>query len=245
MKKLLILGLLIETVTALSCQAVDFYLSNTLNSSHVFRGAVINNEPVWQPSVEFDTDSGFYGWIWGNVDMSDNGGLTDTADFSEVDLMLGYSYSFSKLTLGCEYTEYTYPSSDADGTREFLLRASYDTFLNPTLTVVEDFGDVNAMYAMFSLSQELFSLGSIDFSGMASVGWADKDYNLSYFGFYDDAEADFCLGLIGTYRISDRLSVMGHVKYMTLMDKGLQYAAYTTYGHENHVWGGLSVDYSF
>jgi len=245
MKKLLILGLLIETVTALSCQAVDFYLSNTLNSSHVFRGAVINNETVWQPSLEFDTDSGFYGWVWANMDLSNNGGITDSTQFSEADLMLGYSHSFHKVTLSCEYTEYTYPGSSADGTREILLRASYDTFLNPTITVVEDFGEVNGMYAMFSVSQELFSYRSLSLDAVASFGWADKDYNLSYFGFYDDAEADACLGLIGTYRINDRLSLMGHVKYMTLMDKGLQYAAYTTYGHENHVWGGLSVDYSF
>jgi hypothetical protein len=235
-------------------------------SAYVWRGQVINDEPVLQPQLNLELD-GFALHAWGNVDLTDNVN-EDAPAFSEVDLTAAYTRQFGPVELTGSYTHYllinqtletevetivdgkpeiTTVSEDAPSTGEICLEASLpDLTVVPTLCVVRDVKEANGFYGSlgaataFDLLKETLSL---DVS--ASLGAGDADYNAYYFGVDDAALNDATASASLTWTACECFSLSPGVQYSVLVDDAVRDGAEEAYGHKDAVVGSLSMTYSF
>ena len=121
--------------------ATDFY------NKYVWRGFLLDGDPVIQPSVTIAVGP-FEGGFWGSWDVSSD----DSLEGDEVDGWIGYNFdlgfldeSFSIVGVSVGHTWYHFPDGDtglADGSqsKEFYLTVSLDTFLSPYVSWYHDYG---------------------------------------------------------------------------------------------------------
>lgn len=235
-------------------------------SAYVWRGQVINDEPVFQPQLNFEMD-GFALHAWGNLDLTDN--VNENAPgFSEVDLTAAYTRQFGPVELTGSYTHYmpidqsveTETETVVDGkpatalvredvpsTDEFCLEASLpDLTVVPTLCLVRDVKEANGFYGSVGAAYSYDLLkDTLCLDVSASLGAADADYNTYYFGVDDAALNDATAALSVTWTASEAFSVTPGVQYSVLVDDAVRTGADDAYGHKDAVVGSLSVSYVF
>jgi uncharacterized protein (TIGR02001 family) len=220
-------------------------------SSYVWRGQVLTDKAVFQPSLSASKGGfGLNAWSSMNLDGTDTDG-----EFTEMDWTVSYGYSFGMVGLEVGFVEYTFPNSTAEdeegnvvaypGTREIYLSAGLDVLLAPTLLLVYDIDAIEGFYGSVSVghSFELSEMIGLDLS--ASLGFADKDYNLGYFGYDDTALNDLVVGAALPISVTDSLSIVPSVSYMALPDSDLGDAAELAYGEKDMVYGGVTLSYAF
>lgn len=237
-----------------------------LYSAYVWRGQVINDEPVLQPQLNLELD-GFSLHAWGNLDLTDNVN-EDAPSFSEVDLTAAYTRRFGPAELTASYTHYllvdqtvetdietivdgepevTTVSEDAPSTAEVCLEASLpDLPVVPTLCLVRDVKEADGFYGSIGVaySAELLKEAlSLDLS--ASLGAGDADYNAYYFGVDAAALNDATATVSLTWTASDSFSMTPGVQYAVLVDDAIRAGADDAYGHKDAVVGSLSLTYAF
>lgn len=121
--------------------AADVELTGDVASAYVFRGATLNDGPVFQPALNIgglkagEKDIPLTLGAWGNLDMDDYGGRLSRGEFSEIDLYADLALPSPHEALGwtAGYIEYVYPGG-AGADREFNLALSLDAPLAPSLT---------------------------------------------------------------------------------------------------------------
>lgn len=172
-------ALAIET-TAVS--QINNSASVDLSSSYIFRGKTMSKEAVLQPSLGVDLDSGLSLNVWGNLDLSDNDGVKDKNQFSEVDLVVNYVLPLPidpVISVGA--IEYLYPNVVGDESvgsdREVILTAYLEVPLNPMLSVNYgvDGAVKNSVYTELSVEQEVFSRDDLSTGVSALVGYLVPD----------------------------------------------------------------------
>jgi hypothetical protein len=242
----------------LAAGAADATLQADVLSAYVWRGQVLNDELVVQPSLTAETDYGLSLNVWGNFNTTDRVSPENEREFSEIDLNAAYSRRVSFFTLGVGFYQYLFPnqtvtddvtsnSAAALPTREVYVSAALeDVILQPTLTVYYDVDAVNGFYGSLGISHsfELTKELSLDLS--ASIGAADSEYNSVYFGVDEDALNDGNARASVSYALMESLTLTGYIQYTTLLDSDIKDAADVTYFNEGDiVWGGGSLAYSF
>lgn len=137
--------------------SVDFY------NKYVWRGFLLDGDPVLQPSVTFGVN-GFEGGFWGSWDLEGEDELAG----NEVDGWIGYSFDLgfideaaSIVTVSVGHTWYGFPQGDtglAEGSqsKEFYAGVAIDTFLSPYFTWYGDYADessggADGNYYMFGI----------------------------------------------------------------------------------------------
>jgi hypothetical protein len=237
-----------------------------LYSAYVWRGQVINDEPVLQPQLNVGL-AGFSLHAWGNLDLTDN--VNDNAPaFSEVDLTAAYTRQFGPVELSGSYTHYelvdqtvetevetivngqpaiTTVREDIPSTAEVCLEASLpDLPVVPTLCVVRDVKEADGFYGSIGAAysyEVVKDAASLDLS--ASIGGGDADYNAYYFGVDDAALNDATAVVSLTWAVNDDFSVTPGVQYSVLLDDAIRAGADATYGHKDAVVGSVSMSYAF
>ena len=103
-------------------EEIGINLDFTYATKYLWHGYdVLDDEGAFQPSIEFSW-RGFYAGAWGSwADSNDDlgGGLTRN-DLTEIDLYLGYGYSFFadeqyQIDTSLTYTYFAYPHVNSDG----------------------------------------------------------------------------------------------------------------------------------
>ncbi len=212
-------------------------------SGYVWRGQVINDEAVFQPSFTMGKN-GFAINTWGNANLTDVAGTSQ--ELTELDLTLSYSKTVGNVALSGGYIEYTFPNTTFSGTREVFASAGLPNLLIvPTLSVNYDFDAADGAYANFGLAYSHGLSDKVTLGLFASIGAATSDYNSFYFGVNDTALNDVNAGATLGIAVTKALTITPAVQYTTLVDNKIKDGAATLYKDTEAVVGSIKATYVF
>ncbi|MDT8392169.1 MAG: hypothetical protein RRC34_16835 [Lentisphaeria bacterium] len=233
--------------------AVSLELGVDLYSHYVWRGMLLTDDPVVQPSVTV----GFAGFalnVWGSIDTTDlneRGTGGPTYRMQELDFTLSYDVTVADVVnLGIGYIEYTFPGTPFPRTSEVYASVGLDVILEPTLAVYWDFDEVEGFYANLSVGHTFELTESLQLSLGAALGWGDKNYYEYYFGGWADPEsslADYTFSASLDYAVNDAFSISFILAYSDFVETDVAEAAEAGYYNDDEasIYGGVSFSYSF
>ena len=215
-------------------------------SQYVWRGLVLSDGWVIQPSIDFNY-GGFNANLWMNYDRN-----PDIQQTNETDLTLKYTYSIKDLSLSAGYIYYGVVGAN---TEEAFASASYATILNPSITYYQDLrlgdGGGFAVLALSQTSPELWH--GITVGGGASVGY---DVNNELMGLKRDGKKynGFYNGEVSTFvniPVTKALSIRPSLAYDFPLTKDAAFimknSSFANAGNKNNsvLWGGVTVALAF
>jgi hypothetical protein len=243
-----------------SARAEEAETSVTLDapvlSAYVWRGQVLNDEAVAQPSLTV-SKAGFALNYWGNMNLTDET-TGDSYEFSEHDLSIAYEFTcpLTGADASIGVVNYDFPNQTletaegnvalVENTAEtYLLFGFSEVLLAPTLSVYYDFKEADGFYGNFAISHDIEINDKASASLGASVGYASEDYNAFYFGVEEDQwnDANFTLAL--PFAVNESLTITPGVQYTMLLDGDIEDAADALYKDKEQVVGSLKASYAF
>jgi hypothetical protein len=256
-----VLSVLGSSTMALDLGEATLGISLDYSSQYIWRGAVMTDESVFQPSATLSAGNLTVG-IWGNMDLGHssrdglNSGREDSGNFTEIDYSIDWSAPIPGVE-GLGYSlgaiRYDFPQFAGNPTTaEFYGGLNLDVLLNPSVTVYYDFDAVNSTYVSFGLGHsfdgltQLEGVNTVDLS--ASLGWASGSYNDTYWPTATGAAADSMLSDL-VLSLAIPVEVAGwtatpSVSYVTLMDNDMRKInAYD--GKSDYVFAGVSFSREF
>ena len=191
---------------------------------YVWRGLILNDDPVFQPDVWFSY-KGFTLNIWANMDLTDFS--NNKGEINEIDYTVEYSLKWEPFNLTAGVVHYSVPNTHLPSTSEVYGTAGYDVLLQPTLTVYYEFQQADGFYGELGVSHgfELpkFSesiAASLDLS--AQVGLASKNWNSFNYGADHTAFTNVLLTAGVKISAGDHLSVTPTINYSSVIDGALR-----------------------
>lgn len=261
MSKIIVALVCMASLLPATLMAAEATLDLPVNSAYVWRGQVLNDEAVLQPSLSVSAENGLSFSTWANWNLTDSLGESSKNEFNEVDLTVSYDVPVEVIDLSVGVADYEYPNQTvaaADetssafalpSTREaFVSVGKEDLILSPSLGVYYDFGQVNAFYALIGVSQGYDVSEELSLTASLSVGAADSDYNSYYFGVDSAKLNDGNAKLGATYAFSEAISVSAYAMYTYLLDSAIRDAAKENdaYFNKGDIFsGGVSLAYDF
>ena len=165
--------LLIFTLTSVSLSQIVFSTSFDLASQYNWRGYVLTEEAVVQPSLDISFgESPFSFNVWGSFAFADRD-VSKYAD--ELDFTLNYSTSMGKTGLDLGAIYYSILNADEFNTVELYVSASLDMNFSPTVSVYYDIALFNDFYAHLGFEEEL----SDTFTADLGFGYVNSESDLS------------------------------------------------------------------
>ncbi len=238
--KLYLIGLFCMLITP--AMAVDVALQLDANSAYVYHGLTYNDGLVLQPMLDVYTKPiGFN--IWANLDLNEYGIITNSGEFTEVDLTVYYTAPVKFANISISYAEYLFPhvtlgGKALEGTREIILNVSRDLpqgFL-AFFKLQYDIDEIKDYYARVGLGYglELTGQAKLDLSGTIAHVGDDMSVNGNS-GFHE-----YNLGLSASYTINEAFSLGANINYTDTMDKDVLPKDLA----DVNVYGGVSLIYT-
>ena len=228
---------------------LSFAATLDLYSAYVWRGAVFNDRPVWQPGATVSYATGDYGTfsgnVWGNFDMTDRKDHSKFGGLNEIDYTASYSKDVGPVSLSAGHIWYTFPSvtdsSYGESTREVYVTAQYNNdIVNPFVKVYYDYAVMDGAYANVGLNKTYNVTDQITVGSEVSLG-AGSDGYMSYVGTDSAGLMDFNAAVFASYAITDHISVGPRLAWMSLVDDD----ARDSVDHQDLLWGGVNLSASF
>ena len=226
----------------------DFDL--TYNSKYVWRGILFVDDPVLQPSANFNY-GGFTFNVWGNwetTDVNDYGEPHGSGKnkFTEVDLTAEYAFTLGDFSIPVGVIHYLFPNTGVDATTELYAGVSYSWIVSPSVTLYQDIDEAHGQYILAALdfSRDLHKFNdliSLSIGASAGVAYASSDYNDYYFGVDEAAFSDWNASLSLPVAIGKYVTVTPAVTYTALIDSKLK----DTTEDDTNTYFGVSVTVSF
>ena len=225
-------------------------LDASFYSKYVFRGAVVSNNWVMQPSAALSYRD-LTATVWGNLELT-NGtlfpGHGDSAgDFTEIDYILDYSWAHDDLNFSVGVIVYAFPNTSLSTTTELYGAVGIDTLLSPTLTVYQDIDEADGTYANLSIGhtvEDILELGenvSVSADLAAAVGWGSGNHNAFYYGPDQSGLTDVLLSLGLPIQIGDHVTVTPSLAWSALIDNNIRAAM----SDDSNFIGGISLTAAF
>jgi hypothetical protein len=262
-RRIIVAALFAVSLLPTLSKAAEATLDLPVNSAYVWRGQVLNDEAVFQPSLNVAASNGLSFNTWASYNLTDSLGKELEREFSEVDLTVAYAVPVKVVDLSVGVAEYLYPNQELitendDGTtthasvpssREaYVMIGKEDILLSPCLCVYYDFGQVNAFYSMVTVSQGYEVTKELSLTATLSVGAGDKDYNEAYFGVDNVAFNDGNAKLAASYALNESITLGAYAMYTYLLDSKIRDAAKENGDYFNKgdiLSGGVSLGYNF
>lgn len=217
-----------------------------LYSAYVWRGQVLNDNMVVQPSVTVAKGPLSLN-VWGNWNATDNA----SQDTGEIDYTLAYTLPESiftdAVTVDVGAIFYTFPGNgnEAESTEEIFATSTFNNILlTPVVSVYYDVDQANGWYGNLAVSQgvEISDAMSAEVGG--SIGYGTKNYNQYYFGnnTHNGAVNDYNIYVSTEYALTENLTLGALLQYSAL-DSGVNDSG--KYDANDLVWGGISLSYTF
>jgi hypothetical protein len=147
---------------------------------YVSRGQLALDGPALQPYAAIEV-AGLTLGGWASLDLVDEN--DNAGEFTEVDIILGYGRSLGALRLDVGYTEYLFPHTLLDGTREVMLGLTVEELpVTPDIAVHYDFDEANGAYARLGVAASVALHDSVTLNLGAGFGFASAGYNDTYWG---------------------------------------------------------------
>ena len=233
-------------------------------NSYVWRGQVLNDQAVLQPSLTV-SKYGFSLNTWANYNLNgsyDSYAKDNQNEFSEVDLTASYATTVGPtnfpVAVAGGFIQYLFPNQTLPLAPNGLGKAypsTHEVFasvglssvpLNPTLQVNYDFDAADGFYANFSLSQGIEVVKDrASLVASASLGAGSGEYNAYYFGVSQAALNDGIVGLALPVTLPAGWTIKPAVQYVFLPDTASRTAADSIYGHKDRFVGSLTLSYGF
>jgi uncharacterized protein (TIGR02001 family) len=211
-----------------------------LYSAYVWRGLIINNRMVAQPSVTA-AKGPFSLNVWGNFDVAEADG-----DNTEVDYTAAYTLplNIDAVTVDVGMIFYTFPgnASDVPATEEAFVQATFNNIiLTPVASLYYDIDEAHGWYGNLAVSQgvEISDAMTAEIGG--SMGYGTRNYNNFTAGADYAAFCDFSVHASTEYALTEKLSVGALLQYSYLNYEVAKAAGQNT----GIVWGGVNLSYKF
>jgi hypothetical protein len=255
MKKALSIGLLVlAAVLSFSVQALaqeeqgknySFSLQADVFSKYIWRGSVLTDGPVFQPSATLETgDLTLSAWF--NVDLDDANEMEN--ELSEIDLSAEYAWAYESFNMGAGIIYYTYPDTDLEDSSEVYTTVGMDVVLEPSVTLFYDFMEADGLYASFDIGHTTPSLkinenSSCEFAFNLGFGYGDSNMNEYIFGVPEDGMADLHAGVKAPISIGENLCIEPSILFSSLLDDEIKDEL--ELDDDSEVVAGLSVCWTF
>ncbi|MFH0878931.1 MAG: TorF family putative porin [Lentisphaerota bacterium] len=227
-------------------------------SAYVWRGQVLNDEIVIEPSLTV-SKNGFSLNAWANFNGAGSYSGDNNSKFSEVDLTASYTHSAGPASLGVGVVQYLFPNQTLTvtdgtettgkaypGTYEVYITAGFPGIpLAPALTIYRDLDAIEGFYGVLSVSQSFSLHEKVSLVAFASLGAGDKKYNNGYFGDDEAALNDANVGLSLPIALTSSLTIKPSASYTCLPDSTLRDAAEAVYGNKDQFVGSITASYAF
>ena len=229
---------------------ISFTFTSDFYSKYLSRGQLINNRPVFQPSI----GANYKGWtanVWGNVDLTDY--CNNSGEFTEYDLTLDYSNKFSedsKIDYSIGTIHYHFPSFSDTDTTEIYWGFNFDLPLSPAIKVYHGLGNENGTYVNASIGhtyEKVMTFTDKCYCNLqwgASLGWGNGTYNKDYWGVDGSHLNDLAFTLGLPICFPGRWTVKPSINYVTLADGAIRssdlYAKSSDY-----LFTGVNISKSF
>jgi len=221
-------------------------VSADLVSRYVWRGILINEDPVVQPSATL-TWKGLSLNVWQSWDTTDQ--LNHRGKVQETDYTLSYSKTVldGKLTLSGGAILYTFPDAGVFNTTELFAAATVNTLLSPTIAVYKDIDESRGLYINPSISHTITINDKANVVLKASVGWGDAKNNGFYLGSAGGEVADYGLSAQLNYSVTSAFVVSPYIKFSDFIDGDIRTArsAGSSNGKSEQLVVGISAAYTF
>jgi uncharacterized protein (TIGR02001 family) len=216
------------------------YASVDVMSNYVWRGIKSSPNMAIQPSVGIGYGA-FSTNLWANYD-------TKTDKHTETDLTLDYGMSFNKLSVNVGYIYYALEG--LPDTQEVYLSASYDTILQPKLTIYGDFDQGDGGFVVASIGHSFDLAKDIPFNLGASASY---NINNKIMGSPDGVKTRFSNFYNGELSASVGIPITAHVSMtpkvaysFALTDDAKNAIKSVNFGDSSSVlYGGLNLTLSF
>jgi hypothetical protein len=169
-------------LAATPAHALDGSLDLSAQSAYIWRGMVLNDKPVFQPSLSL-YEGPWSASVWSSINLtSDNGYKGET---SEMDYWLAYTSAGRDVDWTFTYYAYTFPHTASFSTQEVWANATFKTLpFSPSLTAIRDVKAIKGWYYLLTGSQSLGLLRTGASDGLVltlNVGHGTKEYTRGYF----------------------------------------------------------------
>ena len=237
--------------------AVSASVDLAVLTGYLWRGMLINDEPVFQPSLTLDY-RGFSLNVWANYDFNDS---DEAPAFTEVDYSASYSFEFGRFAASLGYSLYDYPNSyeeveDEDGTlSRHAVDSTHQVFgyieipgldVVPSVTVEYGFGREETLYASFGLLREQPIAETLTAEVSAGLGWGSRAYHRDQLEADRSALSDATLGVGLVWTPVDPLAVAASLAYSYFVSETISDAAAACgYDAPDALVGGLTLSYAF
>jgi len=213
-------------LSAATCadEPVTITFDANLASRYQWRGLILSDGPVFQPSIDFT----YRGWslnFWGSMELSDANMYDDLGSgrnrFTEWDTTLTYSFEHLGNSFQIGYTYYDYPNTGFQSSNEVFAIWSREAEITPYAEVFYDFDQVKGVYVRVGADKS-WPVGNGSLTLGAALGWGSQGYNESIFGTDRAALTDLGLSLTYEFPINDRSQFRVFACYQTLIGRDLR-----------------------
>ena len=221
-------------------------LEVAFNSKYVWRGIVVVNDWVAQPSFTAGI-GGFSFNAWADYMLTDENNRRNEID--EIDLTADYTFDLGKFSIPVGIIRYTFPNSDVGDTTELYAGVSYDWIVTPSVTIYKDVQESNGWYVLGALDYSLDLPKINDMIGWslgvgASIGYGSDDNNDFYYGSDKGGFTDYSGYISLPFSIGEYFSVTPQVVFTGLVDGDIK-DAMKPIQDENNIYFGVVLGASF
>lgn len=245
MKTLVAIVCLLALVTVVAQAQGPAGVSSKLDLGYVtkdmFRGTVINSDPVFAPSFTFSHPTGISLNLSGAMDTT---GIADNSgNFTKLFYTLNYATKFQgyKTNVGVSY--YTYPNTGGESTSEVYAGTTFNALFAPTVTVYYDYDKADGFYATLggSYSYAIPGLKVKPVAFNASVAYATSNLAGYYYHVDKSAFTNAELSASLPFVVNSKLTVIPTVGYSMLIDSDVRDAQ----ADPDNFFAGLTMSSSF
>jgi hypothetical protein len=169
-------------VSVASAAALDGSVDLSVQSAYIWRGMVLNDKPVFQPSLSL-YEGPWSASIWSNINLTADHGYDGVA--SEMDYWLAYTFGGKDVDLTLTYYAYTFPHTTSVSTQEVWANLTFKSLpMAPSLTAIRDVNAIKGWYFLLTGSQNLGLLKMRGSDGLVltvNVGHGTTEYCRGYF----------------------------------------------------------------
>ena len=218
-------------------------------TDYVWRGLVINDRPVLQPSLTASqeiTNAGTFSLnFWGNYDLTDANGTKNR--LSEIDYTASYSSSSGPFGLEVGIIHYTFPATEDSATTEAYIRTACELEVVPlafSLAVFYDFDEIEGFYFLGKIESSITPGPKSRLDLSFSAGYGDYSYVQGYFGWGEKSLfLDGVVSAVWAYKLSERISLSAGGQYMFLFNGPLR--QFLSESSSKKLTGTISFNYDF
>lgn len=217
--------------------------SAAFNSRYVWRGQVLVNDPVMQPSLNMNK-GGFTFNVWGSYDLTDQN--KTKGKFTEIDLSAEYAFALGRFSLPLGISNYQFPNTPYGSNTDLYAGLSYDWLVTPSLKVYQNIEQAHGQYVNLSLTYThdlpaLYKAWAWQLALAAAAGWNSHDNNRAEWGLDRDSLNDGALSLSLPVKIKGALTITPALTQVWLLDSQVREAA----GYDGKTLWGLTLAASF